>query len=97
MLIRYNELAWMIAAVLPLPPNPKLDLMEMADDARSNFRPGRINASQHMLIIDETRYESARWWRNVNRIMSVVGLLIIGAIVALVVVGVRQGWVVRVG
>ena len=32
--------------------------------------------------IDIARYENARWWRNVNRTMSVIGLLIIAAIVS---------------
>lgn len=57
---------------------------------------------------DEIRFESAKWWRNLNRWMSVVGLLIIAAVVCiltyidkpaanslqvvLVVIGVREGW-----
>jgi hypothetical protein len=45
---------------------------------------------QYMQAIDQIRYNSARWWRNLNRIMSVVGLLIIGAIIALAVLGVQQ-------
>ena len=32
--------------------------------------------------IDQARYENARWWRNINRIMSVVGVGIIVAIVS---------------
>jgi hypothetical protein len=31
--------------------------------------------------IDEARYESARWWRQLNRIMSFLGMLIVGTIV----------------
>jgi len=74
--------------MLPLPPHPKLEMLESGDAGQPEFRyPARI--------IDETRYESARWWRNLNRVMSIVGLLIIGAIVALVVVGFQQGWVIR--
>jgi hypothetical protein len=78
----------MAAGMLPLPTHPKLDMVERGDTNQPEFRyPARV--------IDETRYESARWWRNLNRAMSIVGLLIIGAIVALVVVGFQQGWVVR--
>jgi hypothetical protein len=33
--------------------------------------------------MDESRYESARWWRRLNRGMAVVGVLIIAAIVSL--------------
>ncbi|EPS41212.1 hypothetical protein H072_4915 [Dactylellina haptotyla CBS 200.50] len=35
------------------------------------------------------RWDNARWWRNLNRILSVLGLLIIGAIIALLVVGLK--------
>lgn len=31
---------------------------------------------------DQKRYDSARWWRRVNRLMSVVGLMIIAAVVS---------------
>jgi len=34
----------------------------------------------------ERRYENAQWWRRVNRIMSVVGVMIIGAAIALAAV-----------
>lgn len=47
---------------------------------------------QRIAQYDEMRYQSAKWWRTLNRVMSVFGLLILGAIAALVVVGVRQGW-----
>jgi hypothetical protein len=80
----------MVAAFLPIPPNPTLDKSE-ADGGESRFESTHpaLRYQQHM---DETRYESARWWRNLNRGMSIVGLLIIGAVIALAVVGVRQGW-----
>ncbi len=84
----------MIAALLPLPPDPKTEMLERGDMSQTNFESGRINFAQRTQIIDQSRYESARWWRNVNRIMSIVGLLVIGAIVALVVVGFKQGWVI---
>lgn len=37
-------------------------------------------------VVDEARYENARWWRNINRVMSGVGVLIIVAIIVLVAV-----------
>ena len=36
--------------------------------------------------VDEARYENARWWRNINRVMSGFGVLIIVAIIALAAV-----------
>ncbi|KAM7204025.1 hypothetical protein V8F20_003723 [Naviculisporaceae sp. PSN 640] len=92
--------AWMIGALLPLPPNPKFEMLERGDNDFSTTsrskRPEMFSRSAmpKQRIVDETRFESARWWRNLNRIMSVVGLLIIGAVVALAVVGVREHWVV---
>ncbi|KAK0738327.1 hypothetical protein B0T18DRAFT_334660 [Schizothecium vesticola] len=84
--------AWMIGALLPLPASPKLDMLESGDGSQSQFSRSQTEFRYQTHIVDETRYESARWWRNLNRIMSVVGLLIIGAIIALVVVGLREGW-----
>lgn len=78
----------MIGAVLPLPARPTLPMVERNNsDSQLNLpEDTRLN------FLDEPRYQSTRWWRNLNRCMSVVGLLIIGAIVALVVIGVRNGW-----
>ncbi|KAL2258751.1 hypothetical protein VTK26DRAFT_7812 [Humicola hyalothermophila] len=84
-------LAWMIAAFLPLPPNPKTRMYE-TDNNKSQFGGGHPASRYRQYLIEESRYESARWWRNLNRLMSVLGLLIIGAVIALAVVGVRQGW-----
>ncbi|KAK3302115.1 uncharacterized protein B0T15DRAFT_404370 [Chaetomium strumarium] len=84
-------LAWMVAAVLPLPPNPKLRMLDV-ENSQGRFGSPHPAFRYQQQLLDELRYESARWWRNLNRGMSVVGLLIIGAIIALAVVGVRQGW-----
>lgn len=85
-------LAWMIAALLPLPTNPE---HQMEEQRLSSSRFGHVNYEHEIRVLDESRYESAKWWRNLNRVMSFVGLLIIGAIIALAVVGVRQGWTLQ--
>ncbi|KAH6636608.1 hypothetical protein F5144DRAFT_187034 [Chaetomium tenue] len=82
-------LAWMVAAFLPLPPNPKSLDVENGENKYTSTHPA---FRYQKYAVDETRYESARWWRNLNRGMSIIGLLIIGAVVALAVIGVRQGW-----
>lgn len=41
---------------------------------------------------DEKRLRSARWWRNLNRWMSVIGLIILATITTLIVIGIREGW-----
>ena len=72
---RLNFAAWMIAAFLPLP-------------HKSTSREGNADAEQQLEInfvairASEARYENARWWRNVNRGMSAVGVLVIGAVVS---------------
>ena len=36
---------------------------------------------------ESRRWDNGRWWRNVNRGMSVVALMIIGGVIALAIVG----------
>lgn len=80
----------MIASFLPLPPKPQLDMMEQ-HHGTSHVRLGH-QQPQPMLTIDEIRYNSARWWRNLNRGMSIIGVLVLSAIIALIIVGVKQQW-----
>ena len=68
---------WMVAAVLPLPPNPKLNQkpresqMDIERQLERNFGP-----------VDDKSYRKATWWRNLNRVMSGLGTLPIGVIVS---------------
>jgi len=73
----------MIGAVLPLPPDPESKKLGLAATAGHPFRT-------HVLATDESHYQGARWWRKLNRYMSVVGLLVIAAVVTLTILGVRQ-------
>ncbi|KAI9893109.1 MAG: hypothetical protein M1814_000656 [Vezdaea aestivalis] len=84
--------AWWIGSFLPLPPKP------WADDDDDGEKAGGVRArrsrfesslAKHCDPVDESRYENARWWRNVNRVMSIVGLLLAGAIIAMAVVASR--------
>ncbi|KAL8771330.1 MAG: hypothetical protein Q9209_003235 [Squamulea sp. 1 TL-2023] len=75
-------LAWFTAALLPLPHRPIIGGHSEADAAP--------NLEKTPCMIDEARYENARWWRNLNRLMCIVGALIIAAIIALAVVAVRM-------
>ncbi|KAI1129591.1 hypothetical protein F5Y10DRAFT_276646 [Nemania abortiva] len=87
--------AWMIAAFLPLPPKPQFDMQERGKSPMHFRIPEDSEPEpfyQRVAPIDDSRYQSARWWRNLNRYMSIIGLLILGAIVALIVVGLKQGW-----
>ncbi|KAI1074074.1 hypothetical protein F5B20DRAFT_470042 [Whalleya microplaca] len=87
--------AWMIAAFLPLPPKPIVLMVERDQSTTelgisSQSDPEPIH--QRAAPVDDSRYQSARWWRNLNRFMSIIGLLILGAVAALAVIGVRQNW-----
>lgn len=81
----------MVAAFLPLPPKPQLDMVEH-HDSTSHIDLRTAHPHRVVFSLDEIRYHSARWWRNLNRGMSIFGILLIGAVVALVVVGVKQQW-----
>jgi hypothetical protein len=73
--------AWLLAALLPLPYNPHC-VLDVSKDGEAVTRADIEKAlDRDVGPIDEIRYENARWWRNVNRVMSLVGLLLIGAIV----------------
>ncbi|KAL7627133.1 hypothetical protein AAE478_003909 [Parahypoxylon ruwenzoriense] len=87
------ESAWMVAAFLPLPPRAIFP-MDERDRSTTGFRPSDEPdpLQRRVAPVDGFRYHSARWWRNLNRFMAIAGLLILGAVAALVVVGIRQRW-----
>jgi hypothetical protein len=74
----------MIASVLPLPPDPAT-IEETASDS---------DLEQHFdhqfgPVVDKS-FQKANWWRNLNRVMSGVGTLLIGAIIALAILASRM-------
>jgi len=74
----------MIAALLPLPLRP-LQEMQERDNSTSNLGVADDNLTDYerqMGPMDEARYESAKWWRQLNRWMSLVGAIIIAVIVS---------------
>ncbi|ODA84227.1 hypothetical protein RJ55_02745 [Drechmeria coniospora] len=82
--------AWMFASFLPIAPRPIFEVAEV----HSTSRVDREKEAQQQVheSPDVHRYGRARWWRNLNRAMSIVGLIVIGAIIALVVTGSKQQW-----
>lgn len=67
----------MLAACLPLPPDPALakkprdSQMDIERQLERNFGP-----------VEDKSFKKATWWRNLNRVMSGLGTLLIGAIVS---------------
>lgn len=70
--------AWMVAAFLPLPPNP-----EMVEEPSPSQLDLERQFDRQVGTIDDRTYAKALWWRNLNRIMAAVGTLLIGVIVSL--------------
>lgn len=85
-------LMWMLGAILPLPKKPA----SASDLEKQTFEGSEEDVQIAMMKHEagdaerrwreERTYMKAKWWRMLNRIMSVVGLLVIGAVIALVVV-----------
>lgn len=83
-------LAWILAAFLPVPADPERALEKRPEADSEIGIPAALE--RRLALADEARYQSACWWRKLNRIFSVVGLLVIAAVIALAVVGTKQGW-----
>ncbi len=86
----------MVAAFLPLPPDPQSakgkEIREVSADRSDEFIAMPLAFARQVQHAEELRFQSARWWRNLNRFMALIGLLLLGAVAALVVIGVREGW-----
>ncbi|EKJ67923.1 hypothetical protein NXS19_003254 [Fusarium pseudograminearum] len=78
-------LAWMFAAFIPIKAATKAEDVE-ANNCTSKSDGSKVDGKEDAV------FTSAIWWRRVNRGMSIIGLLILGAIIALSVVGVKQRW-----
>lgn len=55
----------------------------MKENDRNSPTFDYYQAARKFNALEEARYESAVWWRKLNRWMSLVGILIIAAIVSL--------------
>ncbi|KAK4506067.1 hypothetical protein PRZ48_004032 [Zasmidium cellare] len=84
-------LMWMLGALLPLPKRPmspgelEKGLADSQDDVAAAMMKHEAGDAERRWK-EERTFLKARWWRMLNRVMSVVGLLVIGAIIALAVV-----------
>ncbi|KAM5452072.1 hypothetical protein MaudCBS49596_003422 [Microsporum audouinii] len=78
-------LAWLIASFLPLPIKPP------SVDDETGKQPDVEKATAHRAaLVGNLRFENARWWRNLNRCMTPVGLSIIIIVITLSVLGSRN-------
>ncbi|KAL4801699.1 hypothetical protein BDV18DRAFT_148590 [Aspergillus unguis] len=68
-------LTWLIASFLPLPKKPEMIMEE-------NRGPeGEATLKMRLYDLERRRYMNARWWRNLNRWMNPLGLVIAAIIV----------------
>ncbi|ERF72927.1 hypothetical protein EPUS_08374 [Endocarpon pusillum Z07020] len=82
--------SWFIAAFLPLPAKPVMK--EVVQDPEVGGLTLQEQLDRQTTIGEEIRYTSLRWWRNLNRFMSIVGLVVIAIIITLAVIGTRRGF-----
>ncbi|KAL2863006.1 putative serine-rich protein [Aspergillus lucknowensis] len=79
-------LTWLIASFLPLPRKPEAMMEE-------NRGPElEMTLKMRLYDLERRRYLNARWWRNLNRWMNPLGLVIITIIITLAVVGTTVGF-----
>lgn len=67
--------AWMIASFLPLPLDPNQVDAQNQTDLEQQF-------TRNFGATDDKAFQKATWWRNLNRVMSGIGTLLIGVIVS---------------
>jgi len=80
-------LLWMLAAVLPLPKKPvnKEDFEQSVQGSEEDVQATMMKheaGDAERRWREEKQWLKARWWRSLNRIMSVIGMLVIGAVVS---------------
>ncbi|KAM3504599.1 hypothetical protein MY10362_003461 [Beauveria mimosiformis] len=84
-------IAWMIAAFIPLPTNRHLEKKNLQSTSHIDLAEDD-SASPSQLAKEIALYNRAKWWRDLNRAMAVIGLLILGAFAVLIALGVQQRW-----
>lgn len=93
-------LAWFIGAMLPLPQRPSRysDIEKSSHNSRNytdatNWDEGdilaRLRLEKHLKGLEEVKWQNSRWWRRMNRWMSVVGFVVVIIVIVLAVIGIR--------
>ncbi|KIW29031.1 uncharacterized protein PV07_04880 [Cladophialophora immunda] len=52
----------------------------------------RLRYERHAAGVAELKFQNARWWRNLNRWMSAVGVVVCALVVLLAVLGTKHNW-----
>jgi hypothetical protein len=73
-------ISWFVAALLPLPTKPAM--MEIPHDPEVGGPTLQEQLDHQAATRHNIRYENLRWWRNLNRFMAMVGLVIVSIVVS---------------
>lgn len=52
----------------------------------------KLRLERHAQGVEELKFQNARWWRNLNRWMCAVGIVVIVVVVVLAVLGAKSAW-----
>lgn len=76
--------------MLPLPKYPQLIEKELQSTSQVDLP---YDMGSHLEATNQPNmFSRAKWWRDLNRVMALVGFLVICAFVVLIVLGVKQKW-----
>lgn len=79
----------MLASFLPLPPEVPADMKEKTQStSHLDLEQGGGHPAEKQK--GTNCYHRAKWWRNLNRYMSIIGVLLVGAAIALIITGTQQ-------
>ncbi|KAG6017701.1 hypothetical protein E4U43_000379 [Claviceps pusilla] len=81
--------AWMVASFLPLPSRNGMEFREKAFSTSHVDLEQGINVQKKIEVMASYR-DREKWWRTLNRYMSIIGVFVIGAVLALTITGTRQ-------
>lgn len=84
-------ICWIVAAFLPLPKSHGSVKNNLHSTVTGEFTSYRVDVEASHNAKDEQKYENAKWWRRVNRILSGIGMAVIGAVITLGVVAAMRG------
>jgi hypothetical protein len=73
----------MLASFLPLPLDPKLGDARSQTDLEQQF-------ARNFGAVDDKAFQKATWWRNLNRVMSGIGTLLVSSTIFLGVIKVLK-------
>jgi len=91
-------LGWFVGAFLPLPQRPtsfsEIDQRHTSDIGEREKMDviAKLKLERQIKGAEELKWQNARWWRNLNRWMCMVGVMVIVVVIVLAVLGTKGHW-----